>query len=243
MTATGTPTKKGPRPFLVEFYSSAVGKKWVMAVTGIIILGYVFVHMFGNLKIYLGADDLGVYAIDHYGEWLRELGEPLLPKTAFLWIFRAVMTVSIVLHIHAAYALTIINRKARPQKYQAPREYLVANYASRTMRWSGVIILAFILFHLADLTIGSANPEFTTGAIRDNMLASFTRPAVAVFYIVANILVGVHIFHGAWSLFQSLGWNNPRFNPWRKWFAAVFAGVVIIGNVSFPLSIWAGWVG
>jgi succinate dehydrogenase / fumarate reductase cytochrome b subunit len=222
VTATGTPTKKGRRPFLVEFYSSAVGKKWVMAVTGIIILGYVFVHMFGNLKIYLGTDDLGVYAIDHYGEWLRELGEPL---------------------IHAAYVLTIVNRKARPQKYQAPREYLVANYASRTMRWSGVIILAFILFHLGDLTTGTTNPDFITGEIRHNMLASFTQPAVAIFYIVANLLVGVHIFHGTWSLFQSMGWNNPRFNPWRKWFAAAFAAVVTIGNVSFPLTIWTGWVG
>ena len=75
------------------------------------------------------------------------------------------------------------------------------------------------------------------------MIASFTRPVVAIFYIIANIMVGVHIFHGAWSLFQSLGWNNPRFNPWRKWFAAAFAAVVIIGNVSFPLTIWAGWVG
>ena len=243
MTATDTPTKKGKRPFLVEFYSSAVGKKWVMAVTGIIVLGYVFVHMFGNLKIYLGTDDLGVYAIDHYGEWLRALGEPLLPETAFLWIFRAVMTLSIGLHIHAAYALTIINRKARPQKYQAPREYLVANYASRTMRWSGVIILAFILFHLGDLTIGTTKPDFVHGAIRDNMFASFTRPVVAMFYIIANILVGIHLFHGAWSLFQSLGWNTQRFNPWRKWFAAAFAAVVIIGNVSFPLTIWAGWVG
>ena len=153
------------------------------------------------------------------------------------------MTIAIVLHIHAAYVLTIINRKARPEKYQAPREYLVANYASRTMRWSGVIILAFILFHLGDLTIGSTNPEFATGEIRANMIASFTRPAVAIFYIVANILVGIHIFHGTWSLFQSMGWNNPRFNPWRKWFAAVFAGIITIGNVSFPLTIWAGWVG
>ena len=242
MTATGTPTKKGPRPFLVEFYSSAVGKKWVMAVTGIIVMGYVFVHMFGNLKIYLGSTD-GVFAIDHYGEWLRAFGEPLLPETVFLWIFRVVMAAAIILHIHAAYALTIINRKARPDKYQAPREYLVANYASRTMRWSGVIILAFILFHLGDLTIGSTNPEFVTGEIHHNMIASFSRPAVAIFYIIANVLVGIHIFHGAWSLFQSLGWNNPRFNPWRKWFAAAFAGIIIIGNVSFPLTIWAGWVG
>jgi succinate dehydrogenase / fumarate reductase cytochrome b subunit len=240
---TATPTKEGKRSFFVEFYSSAVGKKWVMAVTGIIVLGYVFVHMFGNLKIYLGTDELGVYAIDHYGEWLRELGEPLLPRTVFLWMFRVILVASFVLHIDAAYRLTLMNRRARPQKYQSPREYLVANYASRTMRWSGVIVGAFILFHLADLTWGSANPDFVRGAVHDNLVASFSRTPVAIFYIVANLLLGMHIFHGAWSLFQSIGWNSPRFNPWRKWFAVAFAAVIVIGNVSFPVSVMAGWVG
>ncbi len=213
-----------------------------MAVTGIVVLGYVFVHMLGNLKLYLGTDPTGVYAIDHYGEWLRTILEPFLPRTAALWIFRVVLIASFALHIHAAYALTITNRKARPKRYQSPREYLVANYASRTMRWSGVIVGAFILFHLMDLTWGNANPAFEPGAVHDNLVASFSRPPVAIFYIIANLLLGLHIYHGTWSLFQSIGWNSPRFNEWRRWFAWAFTSVIVVANVSFPLTVLTGLV-
>lgn len=230
------------RPWAVEFYGSAVGKKWVMAVTGIIVLGYVFIHMVGNLKLYLGTDPTGVYAIDHYGEWLRTILEPFLPRTATLWIFRVVLIASFALHIHATYALTIMNRKARATRYQSPREYLVANYASRTMRWSGVIVGAFIIFHLMDLTWGNVNPGFEHGAVHDNLVASFSRPAVAIFYIVANLLLGLHIFHGTWSLFQSIGWSSPRFNEWRRWFAWAFTAVIVVANVSFPLTVLTGLV-
>jgi succinate dehydrogenase / fumarate reductase cytochrome b subunit len=147
-----------------------------------------------------------------------------------------------VLHIHAAYSLTVTNWRARPVRYQSPREYLVANYASRTMRWSGVIVGAFIVFHLMDLTIGNANPDFVAGEVHANLIASFSRPAVAIFYIVANLLLGLHIFHGTWSLFQSIGWNNPRFNEWRRWFAWAFTAVIVIANVSFPLTVLTGLV-
>ncbi len=239
-TDRGTRTRR--RLWVVDFYSSAVGKKWVMAVTGIIFLLYVFIHMLGNLKLYLGTDPTGIYAIDHYGEWLREILEPFLPRTAALWIFRVILLASVGLHIHASYSLTITNRRARPVRYQSPREYLVANYASRTMRWSGVIVAAFILFHLMDLTWGNANPDFVVGAVHDNLVASFSRPAVAIFYIVANLLLGLHIFHGTWSLFQSIGWNNPRFNQWRLWFARAFTAVIVVGNVSFPLTVMTGLV-
>lgn len=246
MTTTDKGTDRGTsnrlRPWAIEFYSSAVGKKWVMAVTGIIFLGYVFVHMLGNLKLYLGTDPTGIYAIDHYGEWLRELLEPFLPRQGALWIFRVVLTASVVLHIHAAYSLTVTNWKARPVRYQSPREYLVANYASRTMRWSGVIVGAFIVFHLLDLTIGTANPEFVAGDVHANLIASFSRPGVAIFYIAANLLLGLHIFHGTWSLFQSIGWNNPRFNEWRRWFAWAFTAVIVVANVSFPLTVLTGLV-
>jgi succinate dehydrogenase / fumarate reductase cytochrome b subunit len=196
--------------------------------------------MFGNLKLYLGVDASGVFAADHYGEWLRDFGEPLLPRTGFLWLFRAALVGAFALHIHAAYSLTVMNWRARPTRYQAKREYLVANYASRTMRWSGVIVAAFILFHLADLTWGNVNGEFMRGDVQANVVASFERWPVAAFYIVANLLLGIHIFHGAWSLFQSIGWNNPRFNEWRKWFAWAFAAVIVIGNVSFPVMVLAG---
>ena len=142
----------------------------------------------------------------------------------------------------AAVQLTRMNRRARPERYHAKRDYVAANYASRTMRWTGVIVGLFIVFHLLDLTWGPANPRFVRGDPYNNLFYSFQRAPVAVVYIVANILLGVHIFHGAWSMFQSLGWNNPRYNRWRRWFASAFAGVIIVGNVSMPLLITTGAV-
>lgn len=225
------------RPFFIEFYSSDVGKKWVMAVTGIVLLGYVLVHMIGNLKLYLGAED-----INHYGEWLREFGEPALPRTVFLWIMRVGLAAAFFFHIHAAYALTRSNLRARAGGYRGGRDYVASDYASRTMRWTGIIITLFVLFHLADLTWGTANPDFVRGEVYANIVASFERVPVSVIYIVANLALGLHIYHGAWSMFQSLGLTNPRFNVWRRWFAIGFAAVVTLGNISFPLAVLTGQV-
>lgn len=227
-----------PAPLPIEFWRSALGKKWVMAVSGIILLGFVLVHMIGNLKVYLGAESL-----DRYAEWLRELGEPALPRTVLLWIARAVLAGAFVAHIVAAAQLTAMNRRARPVGYRSPRDYVAANFASRTMRWTGVIVALFVVFHLLDLTWGTANPEFVRGEVYDNMVASFRRVPVAIAYIAANVALAIHIFHGAWSLFQTLGWNNPRLNPARRWFAATFAAVIGIGNVSMPLLIVTRVVG
>lgn len=227
-----------PAPFVVTFYRSAVAKKWLMAVTGIVLLGFVLVHMIGNLKVFLGEDDL-----DHYAEWLRHLGEPALPRTTVLWLLRIGLAAAFVVHIVAAAQLTRMNHRARPTRYQSPRDYAAANFASRTMRWTGVIVALFLVFHLLDLTWGTANPDFTRGAVYDNLVASFERVPVAVAYVVANIALGIHIFHGAWSMFQSLGWNNNRFNDWRRYFAAGFAAVIVVGNCSMPLAVQFGWVG
>lgn len=237
--ATGAPI---PRPRrqghpLLRFWQSAVGKKWVMAVSGIVLLLFVLGHMVGNLKVFLGAVHLNEYA-----EWLRTLGEPALPRTVLLWGIRLGLTAAFVLHIVSAYQLTRMNHRARPVKYQAPRDYVAANFASRTMRWSGVIVGLFVIFHLADLTWGSANPKFVRGDVYDNVFNSFERVPVAIFYILANLALAFHIFHGAWSMFQSLGWNNPRFNSWRRSFAVAFAVVIGIGNVSMPLLIVTGVV-
>ena len=231
------PPPGGRRLWVVDFYRSSVGKKWVMAVTGVVLLGYVFAHMAGNLKLYLGAEQ-----INHYGEFLRDMGEPIVPRTNLLWMLRAGLTVAFALHIHAAFSLTRLNRKARPQRYQSQRDYLVANYASRTMIWSGIIVLLFIVWHLADLTWGWTNPDFVRGDPYGNVVASFSRVPVAILYIAANVALGFHIFHGAWSLFQSVGANNPRFNQWRKNFAVAFAAVIVLGNVSFPIAVLTGVV-
>ena len=225
--------------WILDFYSSSIGKKAVMAVTGIMLLGFVLVHMLGNLKIFLPDAELHLNA---YGEYLRTIGEPILPHTGFLWILRGGLILAFILHIHAAYSLTMLNRKARPVKYQGGRTYQAADYAARTMRWSGIIVGLYLIFHLADLTWGveAANGDFVRGEPYNNLVESLSHWPVAIIYIVANLALGVHIYHGAWSLFQSLGWNNPRFNVWRRRFAQGFAALIVIGNVSIPVAVLAG---
>jgi succinate dehydrogenase / fumarate reductase cytochrome b subunit len=240
-TAIKPPSKK--KGFARDFYSTAVGKKYVMAITGIIGIGFVVGHMIGNLKVYLGVVVEGndkVYDIDYYGEFLRDILVPILPRTIFLWGLRLVLIGALLLHLHAAYSLTVLNRKARPVKYQSARDYQVANFASRTMRWTGIIVLLFLAFHLADLTWGWANPDYVRGAPYLNIDASLSRLPVAVFYILANIALGIHLFHGTWSLFQSMGWSSPRFNSWRRGLATAIATVVVVGNVSIPIAVQAG---
>jgi succinate dehydrogenase / fumarate reductase, cytochrome b subunit len=230
------PKSRGPAPWPVEFYRSAVGKKWVMAVTGILLMGYVFFHMLGNLKVYLGAEDL-----NHYGEWLRDLLVPFFPRTVTLWLLRIGLTAAFVFHIHAAYGLTRINREARAAGgYISKRDYQAANAASRSMRWTGVVVLLFLIFHLADLTWGTVNPDFVRGDVYRNLVASFERPGVSAIYIVANLALGLHLFHGAWSMFQSLGVNNPKWNSWRRGFAVGFAAIVTVGNLTFPIAALTG---
>jgi len=231
------------KPFLLDLYATAVGKKYVMAITGIIGIGFVISHMIGNLKLYLGVvieDGERVYDVDIYGEFLRELLVPILPRTYFLWILRLVLIGALLLHVHAAYSLTVLNRKARPVKYLSEREYEVASFASRSMRWTGVIVLLYLFYHLADLTWGWFNPGFVRGDVYRNVDASLSQWPVALIYIVANIALGIHLFHGTWSLFQSMGWSNPRFNQWRKGLAAGVATLIVVGNVSFPIMTLAG---
>lgn len=223
--------------WLADFYGSAVGKKYVMAATGIVLLGYVLFHMIGNLHVYEGP-----HRINEYGEGLRTVGEPLVGRTQLLWAARSVLILSFVFHIHSAYGLTRINQAARAGGYAHPRDYVAANFASRTMRWTGVIVGLFVVFHLFDLTWGSANPGFVRGDIYRNMVASFERVPVAGAYVVANLALGLHIYHGAWSMFQSLGVNHPRFNHLRRIFAAAFALVVTVGNLSFPIAVQLGLV-
>jgi len=229
------PRSNRPGPFLVDLYRSSVGKKYVMALTGLAILGFVFFHMLGNLKMYLGAEDF-----NHYGEWLRELLVPFVPRTVALWLLRVGLIGAVGLHVLSAYQLTVINRKARATKYQGRRDYLAANYASRTMRWSGVIVGLFLVWHLFDLTFTGTGYHYVRGLPYENVALSLGRAWNAVIYIVANLALGFHLFHGTWSLFQSMGWNNPRFNAWRRGFAAAFTALVVIGNLSFPIAVLTG---
>ncbi len=228
----------------MAFYRSAVGKKWVMAITGIVIIGFVLAHMIGNWKIFL-PDVEGIPDIDVYAHALRELFVPFIPEHVTLWILRTGLIVAFLFHIHAAYSLTLMNHRARPEDYRGPRNYVAANYASRTMRWSGVIFLAFLLFHLADLTWGiqpAATDVWEQGAVYANFVATFSRAPVTIFYVIAMVALGFHLYHGAWSMFQSIGINHPRFNTARRAFAVGLAVLVTVGNAIMPLAVLFGWV-
>jgi succinate dehydrogenase cytochrome b subunit len=230
-------TVKRGGPAIVQFYRSAIGKKWVMGVTGVVLMGFVLVHFIGNLKLFLSKEELNLY-----GEALRDMPGHLLPRTVLLWTIRVVLILAFVFHIHAAATLTILNRKARPDSYKSPRDYVAADFASRTMRWTGIIVLLFLIFHLMDLTWGNANPDFVRGDPYDNLVYSMQRVPVAIVYILANIALAIHLYHGSWSLFQSLGINNPKYNAARRTFAQAFAAVILIGNLSFPITVQLGLV-
>jgi succinate dehydrogenase / fumarate reductase cytochrome b subunit len=219
---------------ILRFYRTAVGKKWVMAITGAILMSFVLVHLIGNIKLYLSKEELNLY-----GEALRNMPGHLLPRTWLLWFFRIGLILSFALHIHAAYGLTVINYKARPSadKYKSRRDYVAADFASRTMRWTGIIVALYLVFHLLDLTWGGANPEYLRGDPYNNVIYSMQRPAVALVYLLANIALGIHLYHGAWSMFQSMGVTNPRINNLRRRFAQAFAAIIIIGNCSFPIAV------
>lgn len=221
---------------LSDFYRSTLAKKAVMAVTGLILFGFVLGHMAGNLKLYLGAE-----ALNHYAEGLRELGAPFFAHGQALWVARIGLIVAVLLHIWSAWALTRIAHRARPKGY-AVVDRQAATYASRTMRWGGVILIFFIVYHLLHLTFGTAHADFDPKDVYHNVVSGFQNPLVSAVYIVAQIFLGLHLYHGLWSLFQSLGLTGPRFDKVRRQFAVVFALIVSLANISFPVAVLTGLV-
>ena len=233
------PVHRRPRqlPWPLNIYQSAVGKKYAMAISGIGLLGFVVVHMIGNLHLYEGP-----VQVHEYGEALRDLGGHLAPRTFLLWLMRLGLMAMFAIHIHSAYSLSRMSLKA-DDAYAGKRNYIAANFASRTMRWTGPIVLLYLLFHLADLTWGWwLGDEYVRGDIYHNVTESMSSLPVAIIYIVANIALAIHIFHGTWSMFQSLGLNNPKFNDLRRGIAGGLAAVILIGNLSFPIAVQAGLI-
>jgi succinate dehydrogenase / fumarate reductase cytochrome b subunit len=211
----------------IGFYDSTIGKKVVMAVTGVILFGYVLGHLIGNLQIYSPDPQ----QINNYAKFLHS-------HAILLWGVRTLLLASVVLHITASVQLWLLKQKARPQAY-VKKDDLPASYAARTMVWSGPIIAAFVVFHVLHLTTGSVLP-IEEGNVRANVITGFQHPAVAIFYIVAMALLCMHLYHGLWSMFQSLGINHPRYTPILKKFAAAFAWFVAIGNISIPVMVMLG---
>jgi succinate dehydrogenase / fumarate reductase, cytochrome b subunit len=212
--------------------------KFVMAVSGALMLLYLLLHMIGNLKIFLGGA-----ALDHYAAWLRTILQPALPYEGTLWVVRFVLTVAILAHIWSATVLTIRARRARPVRY-AVRNKVPGSYAARTMRWGGVIILLFVVYHLLDLTAGTLNPNGVHLHVYDNLVADFapSRWYVTLFYVLAVVAVGFHVRHGLWSGLQTLGWSNGRRQRALKLLSTGFAVVLTAGFLSVPIAVTAGLV-
>jgi succinate dehydrogenase / fumarate reductase cytochrome b subunit len=212
-----------------NFYASTVGKKAVMAVSGAVLFLFVVGHLIGNLQIYDGPDKL-----NNYARFLRSV-------PAALWAVRVTLLVMVVLHIWSSIRLALLKFEARPAGY-VKKKATQSTYASRTMYWSGPIILAFVIYHLLDFTFGTVNPHFEEGNVYANVVSSFQLIPVSAFYILAMLLLCMHLYHGLWSMFQSLGFSHPRYTPILKRSAAVVALLIAAGNISIPLSVLAGWV-
>lgn len=206
-----------------------------MAVTGVAMLLYLVAHMLGNLKIFFGATDFNGYA-----GWLRTIGEPVLHHGWFLWLVRAGLLAAVVLHGVAAYQLSRRDRAARPARYAHRRQR--ASYATRTMRWGGVILALFIVWHILDLTTLTVNPRGQAHHPYENIVADFRTWYADVFYIVAMLALGLHIRHGFWSAAQTLGANSARRDRVLKAVANVLALVLTCGFIAVPVAVMTGVV-
>jgi succinate dehydrogenase / fumarate reductase cytochrome b subunit len=233
-----------PRKTLVAnpfaaFWSTVIGKKVVMATTGAVLVLFVIMHMIGNLKILSGPDEINAYAA-----FLREVGRPELGYGQLLWIVRIVLLLCVVFHIMAALQLTRMNRAARPVGYNTKKN-VETTFAALTMRWGGVVLLAFIIFHLLHLTAGAVGfqpGQFKHLAVYQNVVAGLSVWPVALFYIVAMAALCLHLYHGIWSGFQTLGFNTSRNTRTLKTIARLIALVVFVGFISVPVSVLAGWL-
>jgi succinate dehydrogenase / fumarate reductase cytochrome b subunit len=231
-----TVTHSGQRRTPKAAKTSSVFKKVVMAVSGILMLLFLIAHMIGNLHVFQGAE-----SFNHYSHWLRVFGEPALPPRTILTAIEVALLVSVAAHMWAAIALWRQAKRARPEGY-VKKKSVVQTYASRTMRWGGVIIALFVVYHLLDLTFGSANPAGPDATPYDRLVASFQNPIATTVYVVALILLGMHLRHGIWSATQTLGRSNRRRERTVNTFAIAFATLLIAGYLVVPAAVVFGLV-
>ncbi|MEY9845331.1 succinate dehydrogenase cytochrome b subunit [Streptacidiphilus sp. MAP5-3] len=225
-----------PPSTLRTLWSSTIGKKAVMAVTGVVMLAFLVVHMLGNLKIFFGATEF-----DAYAAWLRTIGEPVLHQSWYLWIQRTALVACVVLHAVSAYQLSRRDVAARRQRYVHSTP-VGPSFATRTMRWGGVIIGLFLVWHILDLTTGTLNPLGEAGHPYENVVADFRNWWADVIYLVAMAALGLHIRHGFWSAAQTLGANGPRSGPVFRTVSWVLALVLFAGFVTVPVAVMTGAV-
>jgi succinate dehydrogenase / fumarate reductase cytochrome b subunit len=220
-------------------WNSMIGQKVVMAVTGAVLVLFVLMHMIGNLKILSGPDNINAYAV-----FLREVGRPELDYGQLLWIVRILLLICVILHVTAVVRLTRLNWAARPTGYNVKKN-IKTTMAARTMRWGGVLLLAFVIFHLLHLTagvVGFRPGEFRHLAVYQNVIAGLSVWPVAFFYIVAMAALAMHLYHEIWSGLQTLGFNTSRNTRALKIVARLLALAVFAGFVSVPVSVLAGWL-
>ena len=213
---------------LLTFWRSTIGKKVVMGVTGLIGLGFVIGHMAGNLQAFSGAEK-----IDAYGALLQG------PLHEIVLLARVVLIAAVILHVTAAYQLTMLSRAARPVEY-AVRRPQVSTLASKTLKWGGVLLLVFIVFHILHFTIGSVHPDFVKGKIYQNLATGFAVKWVAAFYLVAMLALGMHLYHGAWSSMRTLGLSKQSAHPLKRYLPVAIAIVVSSGFAAIPLAFLLG---
>ncbi|MBA2622788.1 MAG: succinate dehydrogenase cytochrome b subunit [Chthoniobacterales bacterium] len=219
------------------FYRSSIGKKFIVAVTGVILLGFVVGHLIGNLQIFLGPE-----YINSYAEKLRALG-------VLLWVIRIFLLVSVVLHILFTIRLALDNRRARPDAY-AKKEHVKASLASRTMTWSGLVVLAFIIYHIAHFTVQVADPRFALlkadplnrHDVYSMMVYGFQNLVVSAFYVIAILLLTLHLSHGTSSFFQSLGLNDKKMTPRLALGGRILAWLIFVGYTSIPVAVLIGLI-
>jgi len=214
----------------LTFGGTTIGKKAVLAVSGVILFGFVIVHMLGNLQVFLGPQ-----AYNHYAEAAKG-------NAVVLWGARIVLLVALITHVVLVVQLYARSLSARPVAYRLKKN-IATSYAGATMKYSGPALLLYILFHLAHFTapgLSLGGREFSSVDVYGNFVASFQVPWVTLLYVVANLLLGMHLYHGGYSLLQSLGLNHPRYNARARRGARAFAFLVTAGNVIMPLSVLFG---
>jgi succinate dehydrogenase / fumarate reductase, cytochrome b subunit len=224
---------------VVAFWRTMIGKKVVMAVTGGMFVLFVIGHMLGNLKAFSGPAEINAYS-----QFLREVGRPELDYGQLLWTVRIVLLICVVLHVTAAIQLTRMNWAARPVSYSAKRD-IETTFSARLMRWSGVLLVIFIIFHLLHLTagfVGFRAGQFRHLAVYQNVVIAFAVWPVAAFYIIAMGALCLHLSHGIWSMLQTLGWSTARSEAKLKSISRVIAIVVFLGFTSVPVAVLARWL-
>lgn len=214
---------------VAAFWRSLVGKKIVMAVTGVILFLFVVGHLLGNLQIFDGPERLNAYSA-----FLKKLGE-------ILWAIRAILLISLILHVIASIQVSVASLKARPVGYE-DKKRIETSFAARTMIWSGPLIFFYVVYHLMMFTFLTTGPGYSETDVYRNEVLAFQVPAITAVYILAMLFLGLHLYHGAWSMLHTLGASSPRYRVLRRTVAPIVAILITAGYITIPVAVLAGWL-